>query len=65
MKYFQSRTACFFIKSILQVAFGCTVGHKIDHTSGLERCTRKIEMCGPASVVVEIERLYIWSHGRI
>ena len=54
MKRFQSRTAWFFIESrlsILRVAFGSTVGHKIDHTSGLERGTRKIETCGPTSVV--------------
>ena len=27
--------------------------------------TRKFETCGPASVVVELERPYIRSHGRL
>ena len=61
MKHFQSQTAWFFIESrqsILLVAIGHTVQHKIDHTSDLETC-------GPATVVVELEWPYIRSHGQL
>ena len=37
--------------------------HKVDHSSGLERATRKVETCGPASILVELEQtLYTVSY---
>ena len=35
------------------MAFYRTVAYKVDHNSGLERAKRKIEMCGPAPIVVK------------
>ena len=41
-----------------------TFVHKVDHSSGLEHATQKIETCGPASVIVELEQtLYTVSQG--
>ena len=39
-----------------QVPFRRTFMHKGGHNSGLQRTTRKIETCGPAPNVVELEQ---------
>ena len=33
-----------------------TFVHKVNHSSGLERATRKVETRGPAFIVVELEQ---------
>jgi hypothetical protein len=48
---------------------GTTV-HKVGHSSGLEHTKRNIETCGPASIVVELERTvytvsYVFSYAKI
>ena len=39
-----------------RVALGHTVAHKVGHSSGIKHAKRKVEMCGPAPIVVELSR---------
>ena len=39
-----------------RVAVGRTVAHEVEHSSGLKRSKRKIEVSGPAPNVVELEK---------
>ena len=42
-------------KVAARAVVGCTVAHKVEHSSGLKRSERKIEVSGPAPNVVELE----------
>ena len=39
-----------------QAALGHTVAHKVDHSSGIKRAKQKVETCGPAPIVIELEQ---------
>ena len=39
-----------------QAAFGHIVAHKVGHSLGIKYAKRKVEMCGPALIVVELEQ---------
>ena len=42
--------------ALLLTALERTFVHKVNHSFGLECATRKVETCGPASIVVELEQ---------
>ena len=37
-------------------ALGHTIAHKVGHSSGIKHAKRKVETCGPAPIVVELEQ---------
>ena len=39
-----------------RAALGHTVAHKVGHSSGIKHAKRKVETCGPAPIVVELEQ---------
>ena len=56
---FTSKLLCFqsrVDKVSARVALGHTVAHKVGHSSGIKRAKQKVEMCGLAPIVVELEQ---------
>ena len=46
----------------MRAALGCTVAHKVGHDSGSKHAKQKVEMRGPAPIIIELEQsLYMVS----
>ena len=53
----------------MRAALGCTVAHKVSHGSGSEHAKRKVEMCGPAPIIIELDQslymvLYVFNYAK-